>query len=65
MKKKMKRMFKNIFALLMVFAGSLAVSYYVTNPISYRAMFAGLGGVVILYPAVIGYVKMFDNLFGE
>ena len=62
---KMKKYLKTFAAVLMVFAGSLAVSYYITNPISYSAMFVGLGGVVILYPAVIGYVKMFDTLFGE
>jgi len=65
MKKKMKRMFKKLMALLMVFSGSMAIHYYLTEPVSYSAMFTGLGGVMLLYPAVIAYGNMFDNLFGE
>jgi hypothetical protein len=61
----MKKYLKIFASLALVATGSACVSYYFTQPVSYAAMFVGIGGIMLLYPAVIAYVNMFNNLFGE
>jgi hypothetical protein len=61
----MKKYLKIFAALMLVTIGAICVSHYFIHPVSYSAMFVGIGGIMLLYPAVIAYVNMFDNLFGE
>ena len=61
----MKKYLKLFVAVLVVFVGSVATAFYLQNKISFTSALVGLGGFIILYPAISAYVKWFDNLFGE
>lgn len=62
---EMKKYLKIFVAVLMVFAGSLATVFYLTHAISFSSVLIGLGGFVVLWPAMDAYIKWFDNLFGK
>lgn len=62
---KMSKFLKTFAAVLMVFAGAMATSKFFLAPVSYTSMLYGAAGILILYPAIGAYAKMFDNLFSE
>ena len=62
---EMKKYLKIFVAVLMVFAGSLATVFYLTHAMSFSSVLIGLGGFVVLWPAMDAYIKWFDNLFGK
>lgn len=61
----MKKYLKTFAAVLMVFSGTMATAKFFLEPVSYSTMLYGLAGIMILYPTIESYRKMFDNLFGE
>jgi uncharacterized membrane protein YhaH (DUF805 family) len=61
----MKKYLKIFVAVLIVFVGAVATSFYLQHAISFTSVLIGLAGFVTLYPAIGAYVKWFDNLFGE
>lgn len=61
----MKKYLKTFAAVLMVFSGAMTTAKFFTQPISYTSMLYGVAGILILYPAIGAYNKMFDNLFSE
>jgi hypothetical protein len=61
----MKKFLKTFGAVLMVFSGSIATAKFFLSPVSYTSMLYGVAGILILYPTIESYRKMFDNLFGE
>ena len=61
----MKKYLKTFAAVLMVFSGTIATAKFFLEPISYVNTFYGLIGLLILYPTIESYRKMFDNLFGK
>jgi hypothetical protein len=61
----MKKYLKTFAAVLMVFSGAMTTAKFFTQPISYTSMLYGVAGILILYPAIGAYNKMFDNLFGK
>jgi hypothetical protein len=65
MKKQLKYYLKAFVAVLIVFAGAIATAYYLMHSISFSSVLIGLGGFVVLWPAMDAYIKWFDNLFGE
>jgi hypothetical protein len=52
-------------AFMLVFSGAISLSQFVTQPVSYSSVLYGVVGILILYPAFTGYLKMLDNLFDE
>lgn len=65
MKSLLKYYLKAFIATIMVFVGALATAYYLKHTISFSSVLIGLGGFVVLWPAMDAYVKWFDNLFGK
>ena len=61
----MNKFLKTFGAVLMVFSGSISTAKFFTEPISYTNMLYGVAGILILYPTIESYRRMFDNLFGE
>ena len=61
----MKKYLKTFAAVLMAFSGAMATAKFFTSPVSYTSMLYGVAGILILYPVIESYRKMFDNLFGE
>ena len=61
----MKKYLKTFAAVLMAFSGAMATAKFFTSPISYTSVLYGVAGILILYPVIESYRKMFDNLFGE
>ena len=61
----MKKHLKTFAAVLMAFSGAMATAKFFTSPISYTSVLYGVSGILILYPVIESYRKMFDNLFGE
>ena len=61
----MNKFLKTFGAVLMVFSGSISTAKFFTEPISYTSMLYGVAGILILYPTIESYRRMFDNLFGE
>lgn len=61
----MNKFLKTFVAVLMVFSGAISTAKFFTEPISYTSMLYGVAGILILYPTIESYRRMFDNLFGE
>ena len=61
----MKKYLKTFAAVLMAFSGAMATAKFFTSPISYTSVLYGVAGILILYPVIESYRKMFDNLFDE
>ena len=61
----MNKFLKTFAAVLMVFSGAISTAKFFTEPISYTSMLYGVAGILILYPTIESYRRMFDNLFGE
>jgi hypothetical protein len=61
----MTKLLKNMLAFMLVFSGSISLSKFVTQPVSYSSVLYGVVGILILYPTFTGYLKMLDNLFDE
>jgi len=61
----MTKLLKNMLAFMLVFSGAISLSQFVTQPVSYSSVLYGVVGILILYPAFTGYLKMLDNLFDE
>ena len=61
----MKKYLKTFAAVLMAFSGAMATAKFFTSPVSYTSVLYGVAGILILYPVIESYRKMFDNLFGE
>jgi hypothetical protein len=61
----MKKYLKTFAAVLMAFSGAMATAKFFLSPVSYTSMLYGVAGILILYPAIGAYIKMFDNLFDE
>lgn len=61
----MKKYIKTFAAVLMAFSGAMATAKFFTSPISYTSVLYGVAGILILYPVIESYNRMFDNLFGK
>lgn len=61
----MKKYLKTFAAVLMAFSGAMATAKFFTSPVSYTSVLYGVAGILILYPVIESYRKMFDNLFGK
>ena len=61
----MKKYLKTFAAVLMAFSGAMATAKFFTSPISYTSVLYGVAGILILYPVIESYNRMFDNLFGK
>ena len=61
----MKKYLKTFAAVLMAFSGAMSTAKFFLEPMSYTSALYGVAGILILYPAIGAYIKMFDNLFGE
>jgi len=61
----MKKYLKKFAAVLMAFSGAMATAKFFLSPISYTSVLYGVAGLLVLYPAIEAYNRMFDNLFGE
>lgn len=61
----MKKYLKTFAAVLMAFSGAMATAKFFTSPVSYTSMLYGVAGILILYPVIESYRRMFDNLFGK
>ena len=61
----MKKYLKTFAAVLMAFSGAMATAKFFLSPISYTSVLYGVAGILILYPVIESYRKMFDNLFGK
>lgn len=61
----MKKYLKTFAAVLMAFSGAMATAKFFTSPVSYTSMLYGVAGILILYPVIESYRRMFDNLFDK
>lgn len=61
----MKKYLKTFAAVLMAFSGAMATAKFFTSPVSYTSVLYGVAGILILYPVIESYNRMFDNLFGK
>lgn len=61
----MKKYLKTFAAVLMAFSGAMATAKFFTSPVSYTSVLYGVAGILILYPVIESYNRMFDNLFDE
>lgn len=58
-----KRIFYYVAAATCMVTGALAITYYVTKPISFISVLVGIAGFMLIEPSVTMYAKKIKDFF--